>query len=259
MKVYILLIVAVFTSMISAQEDNSAFKSGEWLKYRIHYGIFNASAATLHLTNENINGKSVYKVRGEGKTTGTARLFYKVDDVYESYFDKEDGKPYKFVRKIDEGGYIKDVEINFDYQNKQAQLNDKKNNKQQNFTITNKVQDLISAFYYIRKKYDFNDLVIGEFIKLEMLYDDDGVYQFKLKYLGMDTLKTKYGKVACLKFRPYVQSGRVFKEEESLALWVSKDKNKIPIRIKADITVGSIEADIDGYNGLKNQFKIIMD
>lgn len=259
MKIYILIIMSVFTSKLSAQEDNAAFKSGEWLKFRIHYGIFNASTATLHLTNDDIDGKSVYKVRGEGKTTGAARIFYKVDDVYESYFDKEDGKPYKFVRKIDEGGYTKDVEINFDHQKKKAELNDKKNEKKQNFTITNKVQDLISAFYYIRKNYEFSDLVIGDFIKLDMLYDDDGLYQFKLKYLGKDTLKTKYGKVECLKFRPYVQSGRVFKEEESLALWVSNDQNKIPIRIKADIAVGSIKADLDGYNGLKNQFKIIMD
>ena len=91
-----------------------------------------------------------------------------------------------------------------------------------------------------------------------MLYDDDGVYQFKLKYLGTDVVRTKYGKVECLKFRPYVQSGRVFKEQESLTLWVSNDLNKIPIRIKAELAVGSIKADLDGYNGLKNQFKIIV-
>jgi len=259
MKIIVVFVLTICSIGTFSQETSTPFKSGEWLKFRIHYGIFNASSATLHLTNDNLNGKSVYKVRGEGKTTGAARIFYKVDDVYESYFDKEDGKPYRFVRKIDEGGYTKDIEINYDYAKKQAELNDKKNNKKQNFTITNKVQDLISAFYYIRKNYDFEDLVIGEFIKLDMLYDDDGIFQFKLKYLGIDTLKTKYGKVQCLKFRPYVQSGRVFKEEESLSLWVSNDLNKIPIRIKADIAVGSIKADLDGYNGLENQFKIIMD
>tara|TARA_R110002051_G_scaffold325871_1_gene432724 strand:+ start:12262 stop:13041 length:780 start_codon:yes stop_codon:yes gene_type:complete len=259
MKKIVVFVLTIYSLGAFSQETSTPFKSGEWLKFRIHYGIFNASSATLHVTNDNLNGKSVYKVRGEGKTTGAARIFYKVDDVYESYFDKEDGKPYRFVRKIDEGGYTKDIEINYDYVKKQAELNDKKNNKKQNFTITNKVQDLISAFYYIRKNYDFEDLVIGEFIKLDMLYDDDGIFQFKLKYLGLDTLKTKYGKVQCLKFRPYVQSGRVFKEEESLSLWVSNDLNKIPIRIKADIAVGSIKADLDGYNGLENQFKIIID
>ena len=40
-----------------------------------------------------------------------------------------------------------------------------------------------------------------------------------------------------MKFRPIVQSGRVFEEQESVTLWVSDDKNRIPVRIKADILV----------------------
>ena len=57
-------------------------------------------------------------------------------------------------------------------------------------------------------------------------------------------------------FRPYVQAGRVFKEEESLTVWISDDDNKIPIRLKANLAVGSIKADIDAFRGLKNSFKI---
>ncbi|MGB5238140.1 MAG: DUF3108 domain-containing protein, partial [Flavobacteriaceae bacterium] len=37
-----------------------AFKPGEWLKFRIHYGILNASYATLHLTRDKINEEPVY-------------------------------------------------------------------------------------------------------------------------------------------------------------------------------------------------------
>ncbi len=121
------------------------------------------------------------------------------------------------------------------------------------------IQDLISAFYYLRNNYEAKNLKVGETIELKMLYDDDGIFKFKLKYLGKEILRTKFGKVECLKFRPYVQSGRIFKEQESLSLWVSNDLNKIPIRIKAELSVGAIKADLDGYNGLKNQFKIIME
>ncbi|MDX1363688.1 DUF3108 domain-containing protein [Arenibacter latericius] len=243
----------------SEEEKVSAFKPGEWLKFRIHYGFLNASYATLHVTSKNLNGIPVYHVVGNGKTTGFASIFFKVDDTYESYFDKRDGRPYKFIRKINEGGYTKDVEVNFDYDSETAVLKDKKNDKKFNFTIQEDIQDLVSAFYYIRNTYKFEDLVVGQSIKLDVLYDDDGVFNFKLKYLGKEVLKTKYGKVESLKFRPYVQSGRVFKEQESLTLWVSNDENKIPLRIQADLRVGAIKADLDGYNGLKHQFKIIMD
>jgi len=240
-------------------ENTSAFEVGEWLKFRIHYGFLNASYATLHVKSHNLDGVPVYHVVGNGKTTGFASIFFKVDDTYESYFDKKDGKPYKFIRKIDEGGYTKDIEVNFDHERDIAVLNDKKKDKKFNFTIQEGIQDLVSAFYYLRNNYKVEDLVEGESIELNLLYDDDGVFRFKLKYLGMEVLRTKYGKVECLKFRPYVQSGRVFKEQESLSLWVSNDNNRIPIRIQADLSVGSIKADLDGYNGLKHQFKIIMD
>jgi hypothetical protein len=51
-------------------------------------------------------------------------------------------------------------------------------------------------------------------------------------------------------------AGRVFKEEESVTLWVSADKNKIPLKIKADLRVGSIIADLEAFKGLRHPFKI---
>ncbi len=242
-----------------SSKKESAFKPGEWLKFRMHYGILNASYATLHVKSAKIEGVPVYHVVGHGETTGFASMFFKVDDTYESYFDMEDGKPYKFVRKINEGGYTKDVEINFDHKKEKAFLNDKKNKKKLDFDLQDSIQDLLSAFYYLRNNYEPKDLVEGQTIKLKMLFDDEGIFNFKLKYLGTEVLRTKFGKIECYKFRPLVQSGRIFKEQEGLSLWVSTDDNRIPVRIQADLAVGAIKADLDAYNGLKHQFRIIMD
>lgn len=236
----------------------SAFQAGEWFRFRVHYGIFNASVATLQLKNDRLNGKEMYHVIGKGRTTGLARLFFKVDDNYESYFDKVEGKPYKFIRQIDEGGYTKNLEINFDHLAKKAIVLDKKKNRKTILSTPDDVQDLLSAFYYIRNNYEIEDLQVGKSISLNMLFDDDETFVFKLKYLGEDLVRTKFGKIKCAKFRPYVQAGRVFKEKESLTLWVSADKNKVPVRIKADLAVGSIKADLDAFKGLKYQFKIKM-
>lgn len=259
MRKLLLAILFISSLALQAQKPRPAFKPGEWLRFRIHYGILNASYATLHLTATELDSVPVYHVVGKGQTTGFASIFFKVDDTYESYFGKSNGLPYKFVRNIDEGGYTKDVIIDFDHHEDKAILHDRKNDKKLNFTVQEDVQDLLSAFYFLRNNFRSEDLVENESIELDMLFDDDGVFKFKLQYLGKEVLRTKFGKVECLRFRPYVQSGRVFKEKESLTLWVSNDQNKIPIRIKADLAVGSIKADLDGYNGLKNQFKIIMD
>ncbi len=259
MKKILIVFILLIAIPALGQKFQPAYKSGEWLKFRIHYGFLNASYATLHLTSDTLDSIPVYHVVGEGKTTGFASIFFKVDDTYESYFGRKNGKPYRFVRKIDEGGYTKDIEIDFNYKEEMAVLRDNKNGTEQRIPVHNKIQDLISASYFMRNNYNLEEFEEGQSINLDMLFDDDGVFQFKLKYLGKEVLRTKFGKVECLKFRPLVQSGRVFKEKESLTLWVSNDLNKIPIRIKADLAVGSLKADLEAYNGLRNQFKIIMD
>ena len=81
-------------------------------------GWFKAGEATLKVNEKSLNGKKVFHVVGKGKTTGLANAFFKVRDRYESYFDKETGVPYKFIRKIDEGGHTKDIEIDFDHEEK---------------------------------------------------------------------------------------------------------------------------------------------
>ena len=73
-------------------------------------------------------------------------------------------------------------------------------------------------------------------------------------FLGREVLKTKFGKVKTMIFRPLVQSGRVFKAQESVTLWITDDANKIPIKMKADLSVGSLRAELEQYKGLANTF-----
>ncbi|RZJ29474.1 MAG: DUF3108 domain-containing protein, partial [Flavobacterium sp.] len=238
----------------STQKER-AFDVGEWFKFRIHYGIVNAGYATLEVKEAVRENKKVYHAVGKGWTTGMSRFFFKVDDNYESYFDKETGKPYQFVRKIDEGGYTKNQEGFFNQANNTVLVKNYKDKKQTSINVTENVQDIVSTFYYLRNYPTIDKLKPGESIVVDMFFDDE-VIKFKLKYLGNQDVDTKYGTVPTMMFRPLVQSGRVFKEEESLTVWISDDDNKIPVRIKASLAVGSLKADLEGFRGLKYPFKV---
>jgi hypothetical protein len=87
------------------------------------------------------------------------------------------------------------------------------------------------------------------------MFFDDETTKFKLKFVGRENITTKFGTVSSMIFKPLVQSGRVFKEKESLTVWISDDDNRLPIRIKADLAIGSIKADLDAFKGLNNPFK----
>lgn len=257
MKRLFTIIFFLSITITSFSQSQQAFDAGEWFRFRIHYGPFNASYATLKVGESRINNKSVYHIKGKGKSTGLLHLFFKVNDDYQTYIDKVDGKPYKFIRDIDEGGHTKDLEIEFDHSNNKAYVNDKKHKEHRTYTTKENVHDMLSAFYYIRNNIENDKLSPGDEMRLNMFIDDENM-DFKLKFLGREVVKTKFGKVATLKFRPFVMAGRVFKEKESLTFWVSDDKNKIPVKIKADLVVGSLEADLDAYKGLSHPFSVIM-
>ncbi|WP_281988934.1 DUF3108 domain-containing protein [Aquimarina aggregata] len=258
MKKSILLLLIILSTFPSfAQENHKAFDSGEWFRFRIHYGVFTASYATLEVKDDMINNTPVHHIVGAGKSTGLLSVFFKVEDYYETYIDKDEVKPYRFIRKINEGGHTKDIEINFDHQQSQALVFNKKHNTKKTFPIKSNVQDMMSSFYYLRNSIKTSSLKKGDEQYVNMFFDNEN-YRFKLKFLGREVIRTKMGKIACLKFRPYVQADRVFKEEESMTVWVSDDDNRMPVRIKADILVGSIKADLDAFKGLKYPFKIVV-
>ena len=234
-----------------------SFQEGEWFQLRLHYGPFNASYATFSLERDTLKGKPVFHAKGFGETTGLARWFFKVEDYYESYFDETTVQPYKFIRDINEGGYTKNIEIDFDQEKGTARVNDKKKGEINEFSVTDGVQDLISCFYYLRNFYPKEEIPINASFDINMFFDNEN-YVFKLKYLGKETINSKFGKIQCMKFRPLVQSGRVFEEQESVTLWVSDDKNRLPVRLQADILVGSIKADLENFKNLKHPFEIVV-
>jgi len=253
MRTNLFIFLFVVMTNVSAQ---TAYKKGEVLKYKISYSNFlSAGNATLEVKETFHNGELAHHIIGKGETTGVIGWFFKVRDKYQSYIDKPSLLPYRFIRQIDEGGHTKDKEILFDQVNRTAKVINHKKKTEETYTTNAEVQDMISTLYYLRN-YDISTMKDGDEIALTMFFDQTN-YNFKLRLLGRETIKTKFGKVKAVKFRPIVQAGRVFKEEESLTVWVSDDKNKIPLKLKASLAVGSMNGDLDGYKGLANPFPII--
>jgi len=252
-KLALFILILSTLSFDTFKED--AFDTGEFIKFRIHYGIVNAGYATLEVKDATVNGKKVHHAVGKGYTTGMSKLFFKVEDLYESYFDKETGEPYRYVRKINEGGYTKNQEGFFNQKENRILVKDYKRKTEKTIVLTDNVQDILSSFYYLRNHPNIDKLKSGESISIDMFFDEE-ITKFKLKYVGRQDITTKFGTVSCMMFKPLVQTGRVFKEKESVTLWISADNNKVPVRIKADLAVGSLKADIDEYKGLKYPFKV---
>lgn len=221
-------------------ERIEAFKVGEYLKYRVHYGIIDAGEAELMVQSEfeRETGKA-YHLVGKGWSTGMFNWFFKVEDQYESVIDAEHHKPFWFKRDVSEGGYEIYREVNFYREENIAHT------EGQDYVVPENVHDLLSAFYYARTM-DVSEMAIGDYFDIELFLDKE-VFTMRMRYLGKEVVKSDLGKVNCLKFRPVVQAGNVFKDKEALSLWVTDDNMHIPVRAQADVLIGSIKLDLMEY------------
>ena len=240
--IFLLISITVFS-----QIDN--IKSGEKLTYRLHYGFLNAGTATLTTNQITYKGKPHYRVTGVGRSTGAVRAFFKVDDVYESYINIATGLPSYYVRNVSEGGYRRHYETKFNHDNQSLTLTNKLDQTSKNFKTMRGIQDMLSSFYNLRSM-DKSKFKVGSNIKMNVWIDDES-YPFMLKVVAVENKTTKFGDISCLKIKPYVMSGRIFKSQEGVTMWVTNDENHVPVEIRAELLVGSLKASLDGYTNVK--------
>jgi len=239
-------IIQTIAQTVFKKVNNEAFKRGEKLTYRIHYGFIDAVSASIEVTEENkqFAGRNTLHVVGTGRSKGTFDFFFKVRDRYESYIDEEAIIPWYFGRRINEGGYKTEQDYVFNH------LAKKVTNRGTSYDIWENAQDMISGFFLARTM-NLGGYEVGHIFSVPTIVDGE-MYNLQIKFKGRETVKTEFGKIKCLKFVPILQKGRIFKREEDLIVWLSDDKNHIPIYAKAEILFGSLKVDITSYKGLAN-------
>ena len=257
------LSIFIFGNLFSqTNKPNKAFKHGEVLTYRVHYGLIDAGEATIAIAKESIkiSNSSCYHVVGTGNSKNAFDWFFKVRDRYDSYIDEQTLLPKFFMRRVNEGGFI----INQDYRFNQIakSVNVKRDGsdagrstKGKVYTIPNSTHDILSAFYYARNL-NLQGVKIGDIITIQTFFDEE-LFPLKIKIVGREVISTRAGDIRCIKIHPLIQQGRVFKEEDDLTLWVSDDINRIPVRLQAEVLVGSIKMDLRSYSNLANPFALV--
>lgn len=254
MKHYLILIF-IFPQFLFGQTEfrqleNNTFQHGEFLKYRVFYDSWmtywmTAGYGTMEIAPESvkINGRDTYHIAVHGNSVGLFNLFYKVRDKFETFLDKEGLMPLKFIRYTREGSYKKDDTIFFDHDAGSARSIRKTKN------ITKYVQDIVSAFYYVRS-WDFDTAEVNDKYYVDFFLDDS-LYHSEIIFMGRELVNTDFGTMPCMRFKPRVAVGELFQDPYPMELWVTDDRNKIPVLMKSAVFIGSVKIELIDYRGLK--------
>lgn len=248
-SIYVLFLlcisVAGYGQIKPVASDEKPYKAGEKLTFTIRVGPIIGGTATLTLRHVTYENQLVYHSRGEGKTIGLAEKLYSVRDIFESYFDTQTGLPYKVVRDVKEGNYKKHEEAYIDRINNTAYSLRLDTTMQ----VPPDILDMISLIYFVRTL-DMSQAKPGDVLKT-VTYFDDELFPFEIRYKGKEEVKTKYGKIMCYRFDPVVEPGRMFDSEDDMTIWLSADKNVIPIKVRFDLLVASLKMDLEQFTNLK--------
>lgn len=230
--------------------SNEAFSYNEKLSYRVHYGFINAAVIEMQVGSKpiTINGRKTYYIKAEGKTLSTFDWMFKVRDQFETYLDQDALAPQKYKKSVEEDNY-KDTDLVY-FKHSDKSLYSSK--AEGNLSMPEYTQDVISALYYVRNL-DFDNANVGQEFPIN-IYLDKEIYSLKFKFDGKETIKTDVGKIKCIRLVPKLVVDRVFKNEDDMTVWITDDKNKIPVRVKAKIAVGSLKVDLTSYSNLRNPF-----
>lgn len=236
----------------------TAFSAGEELNYKVIYNwgpIWLESAEASFKVKSTIhNGKACYHLIGSGSTYPKYDWFFKVRDVFETYLDSESFRPLKFEANIHEGSKIDKHIYLFNNHLKKAYtiINyGTKPVKVDTLKIGTCSIDVLTAIYYARS-IDYSNCKMNDTVSISLLLDGK-LYAIYVRYLGKETLISKeIGTYKCIKFSPLLIEGTIFKKGEGMRVWVSDDKNKLPIYIETPITVGTVKVKLMSYKGLRN-------
>lgn len=256
--VFILIFWAARTvSFAQCVDKEAVFEPGEKIYYDAVYNWgfiwLNAGNVIFAVDSADHNGKEAIRFSSYGKSLPSYDWFFKVRDYFQSVVRPTDMRPLKFERKTSEGGYKVHNRYQFDYQDKRIASKTENSDKpymEDSLRMKDCVYDVLSGVYFTRN-IDYSKYAVNDTIPIRMIIDNE-IYDLYLRYHGKEQLKMRNGQVfPTIKFTALLVEGTIFKGGEDLTVWVSDDKNKVPILIEAKILVGSVKAVLREFENLK--------
>ena len=237
----------------------SSFGRGEVIRYTVHYGLINGGEATVETANglERVNDRPCYKATVSGRTTGSFDFFLRIRDQWRAYIDTTSILPLRAQRDIAEKNYRKKETVEFDHLHHVADVQDHDREKPKRTTVkvAQNSLELVSGFYYLRT-INFERMRVGEVLKMPGYFDGEN-FVLEVTYKGREIVETKAGNIRTFKLVPKMPNNKLFRGENAISVYLSDDRNKIPVLFQAEMFVGTVKVDMVRYQGLKWKLNMV--
>lgn len=249
-----------FLLALHIESQNNTIAAGEKLTFTASYNmsglLTDLAQVTMQTSQVRTSKATLLRLKCNARTYSKWDNFFKINDLYESYVNPETLRPYLYKRDINEGGYYKFMQYNFDHKSKSVKSLRRKRRSdgtiwetKSDLGLSNGTRDIVTTIYHIRNL-DIDNATVGSSDTFKVLFDNEE-NTVSIKLLGKETINTKIGRKECYKLSISMGNNDILKGKDNNLLWLTADRNKIPVYAKFKVPVGNGELRIESATGLK--------
>lgn len=218
------------------------FETGEKEVYRASWnGMFSVATAEVQTVPMVVDGKKVFQVRVEAKTSRAFDLIWKMRDTISSTFDAKGLAPSRFIFNQRENSRVIDTDARLDPTSKRWAVNRQQVGKKPRiyeFESQNTL-DPITAVYLARSI----DFKVGDRLYFKVF---GGRYRYLLELFveKKEPVALESGKsIEAFRVIPRVQnltrSGYASRLNDAI-VWLSADERRVPVKLSSKIVFGTV-------------------
>jgi hypothetical protein len=219
---------------------NRAFGVGESLVFDVAYKFVRAGTATMFIPDTQwVEGRPCYHILSTTESSSFFSTFYRVRDKVESIMDIDGLFSWRFEKHLREGNYGSDRVLVFD------PVHNRVFYKRDTVAVPQYTQDILSAFYFVRTL----PLEVGKPIDLDHC-GDGKLYPLRVLVHGREKVDVPAGTFTCLVIEPVLKGEGLFQQKGRLRIWVTDDERKLPVLMKSEILIGTIDVKLKKIRSL---------
>lgn len=235
------------TAPAAKREQAVPFKPGEVLEFDIGWSTFvTAGTATVSVKDKRPSyGSTAYYILAEGRPTSLVSklytLYYKADTLLDSF----SLLPQRGSLYSEEGKRHRMKTTTFNQAAKKATYEvETRTLVKKDLAIPGFTQDALSAIYVLRSI----PFKAGE--RFNMPVSDNGqIYKVQMQVGAVEPVKTGMGTINGLRIVPVI-TGPDKDSPRGLALWLSDDARRLPLKMEAQLLVGKFTVTLQRASGV---------
>jgi len=202
---------------------------GERLEYDVKFGPIKVGRAKMEVMDiEEVRGRRAWHTRFQ-VTGGT--LFFRVNDVLESWIDVETFSSLRFRQQLSEGSRDRLYEYEI-YPERAVYIQKEKGGERP--SVSHPLDDG-SFLYFLRTV----PIELGATYEFERYFMPDR-NPVRLEILGRDTVEVPAGRFDALVIRPVIKAKGIFSEDGRAQIWISNDADHLLLQMTSHLKFGSL-------------------